>query len=109
MAGDEDEIDSLEDEPMLDDYEAGSGRRVKRSAPPGVQRLFAEFVERSHGLSGPALERELDQLIDQIVERNVGIAPAGHQDELRATLRSYIEGDPTLSSMVSELRRASRR
>ena len=74
-----------------------------------MQALFADFAKRSKGLRGADFERALDRLIDQLVERNVGVAPAGVRDELRDTMRSYLENDPTLSSMVSELRAASRR
>lgn len=110
MAGDEDDIESFDDdEPMLDDHEPGSGKRIKKSAAPGMRVLFAEFRTRSEGLTGADFERELDRFIDRIVERNVGVAPVELRDELRDTMRSYLENDPTLSAMVAELRAASSR
>ena len=110
MAADEDDIASFDDDAeVLDDREGASGKRIKKSAAPGVEALFAAFVERSKGLRGAEFERELDGLIDEIVERNLSVVPAGIRDELRDTMRSYLESDPTLSSMVSELRGASRR
>ena len=109
MAGDEDDIESFDDdEPMLDDHEPGSGKRIKKSAA-GMRVLFAELRARSEGLTGAEFERELDRFIDRIVERNVGVAPVELRDELRDTMRSYLENDPTLSAMVAELRAAARR
>lgn len=109
MAGDEDDLAFLSDEPMLDDHEGGSHERVKRTAAPGVEALLAEFVARSRNLSGAEFDAEFDRFIDRLVERNVDVAPPGLRDALRATVRSYIENDPTLSSAVRELRAAAQR
>jgi hypothetical protein len=110
MAGDEDEIDSVDgDEPMLDDHEPPSGKRLKKSPTPSVRVLFAEFRTRSEGLTGAEFDRELERFIERLVDRNVAKAPARIREDLRDTMRSYIENDPTLVSMVAELREASRR
>lgn len=74
-----------------------------------MKALFAEFRKRPRALSGVDFERELDRFIDRLVERNLEATSVGVRDDLRETARSYLEGDPILSSMVAELRAAARR
>jgi hypothetical protein len=108
MAAEEKRFHVDGDTPMVDGQEPGSGQRVK-SGPPSVQSLFDDFAMHSKGLTGAEFEQELDLLIDRIVERNVALAPPALREGLRDTMRSYLENDPTLTSMVAELRAAARR
>jgi hypothetical protein len=110
MAADKDKLQSPNgSQPVANAGEGASGERIKKQPAPAVKTLFAEFRTRSAGLSGADFERELDVLIEQVVERNLEAAPAGVRDELRETVRSYLENDPTFSKMVADLRAAARR
>lgn len=88
--------------------EPSSATRPK-SAPETLELLVADFKTRARGLEGPALEDEIERLMQRLIEKSARLAPEPQRPELRKFLRAQLEADPTLQGMLGDLRRAARR
>lgn len=110
MAGDdEDGTLAADDQQDVVDDDPQSGKRKRKLPSPTLRGFLAEFHERAEGLSGPALQAEVDTLIERMIENHVAVVPVALKDELRARMREMLENDPTLAPMLQRLRAAAER
>jgi hypothetical protein len=85
-----------------------SGTR-KKGPSDAIQLLVADFRRRAVGMSGAALDAEVDAFLDRVMERHIAVAPEAMQPELREAFKKRLESDPTMQRMLVELRAAAAR
>jgi hypothetical protein len=102
MAADEDAKSDPDAE--VEDTDAVSGERAKRSSAGGFEMMLADFRRRTEGLEPHEIDEEVDRFLDKMVERHVMVAPKAMRDSLRETLKTAVASDPIFAKMIAEMR-----
>ena len=88
--------------------EPSSGTR-KKGTRQTLPEIIADFKTHAAGLEGAALEKEIDGLMDRLIERHLRVVPEAMRAEARKLLRAQLEEDPTLRGMLEDLRAGAKR